>query len=94
MSRRPIEAKKRRRIAKLFRSTPIAYIDLVAWLRQFPGVNTAGDARWLILSGCVRHESHTLGREDISRTLDGRLTGNPCVPSHLREGLYVSVPHD
>lgn len=62
MSHRPIEQKKRRRIAKELRREPLpARIDLVQWLMDRGHAKTKRQARELILAKRVRSDSHTLG---------------------------------
>lgn len=62
MSHRPIEAKKRRRTAKVFARTPLpAYLDLVQYLTDRGHANTKRQAREIILAKRVRADSHILG---------------------------------
>ncbi len=62
MSKRPIEQKKRRRVAKLLRRQPLdAYFDLVQWLLDRDYARTKRAARALILEKRVRANSHVLG---------------------------------
>lgn len=62
MSKRPIAQKKRKRVAKVFRRTPLpAYIDLVQWLVDHGHARTKREARDLILAKRVKAESHVLG---------------------------------
>ncbi len=62
MSRRPIEAKKRRRVARAIRSRPLpAYFDLVEWLVSREHAPTKRVAREMILAKRVRANSHVLG---------------------------------
>lgn len=67
MSSRPIEHKKRKRVAKIFRRTPLpAYIDLVQWLIDHGHARTKREARDIILAKRVKAESHTLGVQKAS----------------------------
>lgn len=74
MSKRPIEQKKRKRVAKVFRRTPLpAYIDLVQWLIDRGHASSKRQARDLILAKKVKSESHVLG------VATGRLPGPQAV---------------
>lgn len=62
MSHRPIEQKKRRRVAKALRRKPLpAYFDLVEFLVSRSHAKSKRAARDLILAKKVRADSHTLG---------------------------------
>lgn len=62
MSARPIEAKRRRRVAKALRRRSLpAYFDLVQWLVDHDHVRTKREAREIILAKRVRANSHILG---------------------------------
>lgn len=53
-----------RRLRKaLNRQTPIAYIDLVDWLKTRGYAQTSGKARELLTDGKVRVGSHAVGRK-------------------------------
>ena len=75
MSSRPIEVKKRRRVAKkLRRESPTAFFDLWQWLIDHGYARTRKEAREVILAERVRSNSHTLGitqQPVIERTGDG-----------------------
>lgn len=62
MSRRPIEQKKRRRVAKALRRSLLpAYIDVVQWLIEHGHAKNRREAREIILAKRVQANSHTLG---------------------------------
>jgi hypothetical protein len=62
MSHRPVEQKKRRRVAKQLRRRPLpARIDLIQWLLDHDHAKTRKQARELILDKRVKADSHTLG---------------------------------
>lgn len=64
MAKRPTHAKKMRRLRKaLNRQTPIAFIDLVDWLKTRGHAQTTGEARELLVDGKVRVGSHAVGRQ-------------------------------
>lgn len=62
MSHRPVEAKKRRRVAKALRKVALPrYFDLVQWLVDNKYASTKRAANQLILDKRVQANSHTLG---------------------------------
>jgi hypothetical protein len=66
MSKRPIEAKQRRRVAKALRRQPVpAYFDLITWLMDHGHASTKRQARKLILAKRVRANSHVLGVKSL-----------------------------
>lgn len=66
MSKRPIETKRRRRVAKALRRRPLpAYFDLVQWLVEHDYAPTKRKARELILAKRVRANSHVLGVKQV-----------------------------
>lgn len=65
MSARPTEQKRRRKVAKAFRRTPLtAMIDPVQWLMDRRLAPTKKAARELVLAGRLKSESHTVGIGD------------------------------
>ncbi len=78
MSKRPIDAKKRRRVAKqITRKSPPAYFDLVQWMLDHDHAHTRREARDIILAKRVRANSHILGVEKMQ-------VERPSVPGTVR----------
>jgi hypothetical protein len=66
MSHRPIEEKKRRRVAKAFRRTPLpAYFNLIRWMIDHGHARTPREARQIILDRRVKSDSHVIGVEKV-----------------------------
>lgn len=96
---RPIEQKKRRRIAKALRRRPLpARFDLVQWLIDHDHATTRRQAREIILAKRVRANSHILGVETRQVATPGLLgsvkveekeTVAPFVDTALRPDLVV-----
>lgn len=62
MSHRPTEQKKRRRVAKALRRTPLpAYFDLVEYLVSRGHAKSKREARDMILAKRIKSDSHVLG---------------------------------
>lgn len=92
MSKRPIEQKKRRRVAKLLRKQPLdAYFDLVQWLLDHDHARTKRAARTLILSKQVRANSHVLGVERQPVLKDGVVTIQEVVAPYVLAELKPDV---
>jgi len=92
VSRRPIEAKQRRKVAKAFRATPPAYFDLVQWLVEHKYAPTKRLARELILAKRVRKDSHVLGiatRQTLGP--DFKLVDEPYVHPFVRTSDRVGI---
>lgn len=105
MSHRPIEQKKRRRVAKKLRREPLpAYFDLVEHLTSRGHARSRREARELILAKKVKSESHVLGitqqmvpdKTSLIDFLAGRPTKMvqkdvvaPLVDTKLRKSLTV-----
>jgi hypothetical protein len=97
MSHRPIEEKKRRRVAKAFKRKSLpAYFDLVKWLVDHGHAKSKREARDVILAGRVKSDSHTIGVEKLP-WLDA--AGNETekdfvfehVPVALRQNITVAA---
>lgn len=87
MSHRPIEEKKRRRVAKALRRRPLpARIDLIDWLTDRGHARTRRHAREIILASRVKSESHVLG---IENTPKGAQVAQ-YVDAKLRKSITVS----
>lgn len=66
MSHRPIEEKKRRRVAKALRRTPLpAYFNLIKWLIDHGHARNPREAREVILARRVKSDSHVIGVEKL-----------------------------
>lgn len=79
-----------RRLRKALNRRPLKpWIDLVWWLKSNGHADTTGQAVRLMLDGKVRMESHIVGRERVSRVLDGQTVEQwePVfrIPGRLRE---------
>jgi len=73
MAKRPIREKQLRRLRKTLSRTPLpAWIDLVWWLKFQGHADTTGPETRLMLGGKVRSESHIVGRERVSRIIQGQ----------------------
>lgn len=97
MSKRPIEEKKRRRVAKRLRRTPLtAYFDAVQWLIDHGHARTRKAARELILDERLKVDSHVVGiGTDLvpvqsSMTIEEVKVVRPHLPVEQRERLIVS----
>lgn len=95
MAKRPIEAKKRRRVAKQLRRKPLpAYFDLVQWLIDHGHAGTRRAARELILAKRVKSDSHPLGVVKALVEKDGIAVAqdivDPRVPVARRSNIIVS----
>lgn len=95
MSKRPVEAKKRRRAAKQLRKRPLpAYFDLVQWLIDHDYVSTRRQAREIILDRRVKSDSHPLGVVKALVEQDGIAVAkdivDPRVPVARRANIVVS----
>lgn len=95
MSHRPIEQKKRRRIAKALRRGRVpAFFDLTKWLIAKGYARSRKEARELILARKVKSDSHVVGVEKV-RFKDefGAIKEEDMVFEHLpvalRKGLTV-----
>lgn len=78
MSKRPTDAKKRRRVAKSLRRRQLpAYFDLVQWMLDHDHARTRREARDIILAKRVRANSHILGVEKMQ-------VERPSVPGVVR----------
>jgi hypothetical protein len=79
VSKRPIQDKKRKRAAKLFRASLPRYFDLVDWLIVRGHAKTKREAKQLILDHRVKSASHTLGvvkaRTPIINPINGKVMG-------------------
>jgi hypothetical protein len=95
MSKRPVEAKKRRRVAKQLRRTPLpAYFDLVQWMLDHGHARTRRAAREMILARRVKSDSHPLGVVKALVEKDGIVVAqdivDPRVPIARRANIIVS----
>lgn len=95
MAKRPIEAKKRRRVAKELRRRPLpAYFDLVQWLIDHGHARTRRTARKMILAKRVKSDSHPLGVVKVLVEKDGIAVAqdivDPRVPVARRANIIVS----
>ena len=106
MSKRPIEQKKRRRVAKSLRRASLpAYINLIDYLVTRGHAETRREACDLILSKRVKSESHVLGvkresvpgpRAGLEMALGREITMvekdvvSPFVSADLRSSITVS----
>lgn len=72
MSHRPIEQKKRRRVARTLRrrSLPV-FFDLIQWLVDHEHAATKRAARAMILAKHVRYDSHPIGFKRLPVMKDG-----------------------
>ncbi len=94
MSKRPIEQKKRRRVAKMLRRRPLdAYFDIVQWLLDRDYANTKKGARQIILAKRVRANSHVLGVDKQAVMVKGvaviQEVVAPFVPVELKPDVVV-----
>lgn len=95
MSKRPIEEKQRRRVARLLRKNVKiqAYIDPVEWLVNNRHARTRKEARQLISEGLVTADGAVLHlRGSFVPTEDGkqlRVTDTGLVRAELRDKLRV-----
>lgn len=93
MSKRPIEQKQRRRIAKQFRrTTPPLWFDLAQWLQDHKHASTRKEAKTIILAEKVKSDSHVVGVEQISGPhIKGKAMKivNTTVPLELKDRLMV-----
>jgi hypothetical protein len=91
MSHRPIEEKKRRRIAKSLRRVDLPRrFDLVEWLVSRGHAGTKRAARELILSGRVKANSHTLGIITVPDGKGGEEdVVSPLIDAALRSDVMV-----
>lgn len=95
MSRRPIEVKKRRRVAKVLRKTPLtAHIDLVSWLIDNKHAKTKREAREVILAKRVSANSHPLGAKERPVFVDSEAIMepyvDPIVPASIKRDIVVA----
>lgn len=96
MSKRPIEAKKRRKVAKAVRRRQLpAYFDLVQWVLDHTNVRTRKQARDLILAGRVKANSHPVGFEEVellgpNGKSEKRNILRPHVRAELKRDLLVA----
>ena len=92
MSHRPIEQKKRRRVAKALRRSSLpAYFDLWTWLIQHGHAKTRKEAREVILAKRVKANSHTLGVTQVPKVTEvGGSFKVETVDAAIR---YVSTEH-
>jgi hypothetical protein len=91
MAHRPTERKKLRKLRRLMRRTPPAYINLFEWLKDRGYAQTTGEARTMILAGQVKSESHTVG---IAKAYDPLFQqevpyAEPFIKASLKDGLRV-----
>lgn len=95
MSHRPIEAKKRRRVAKAFKRKQLpAYFDLVEFLVRKGHAASPREARALILAGRVKSDSHVIGKGKQLvlgplGTIEEVEVVDPHVPVAARNGVTV-----
>lgn len=61
-----LAAKRGRRVAKALRSTPPAYVDLIAWVKMRLHCSTRKAAQ-VIMTGCLKVDSHTVGVENLAK---------------------------
>jgi hypothetical protein len=92
MAKRPIEAKKRRKVIKALRTTPPAKIDLIHYIKLRTRCTT-GMARKVILAGALRVDDEPIG---IARVLTpaGKHIDvvQRYVPAELREKIVIVDP--
>jgi hypothetical protein len=77
--------KKVRRLRKMLRRTPTAYIDLIQWLKDRDYAQTTGEATRLILAEKVRVDSHAVGFFKI----DGEKFLSVRIPAEHRGNITV-----
>jgi hypothetical protein len=94
MARRPIEQKKRRRVAKALRRDRLpAFFSLVDWLVDHKHAKTRREARGLLAAGRVKANSHPLGGK-VPTLADGKTPMTkgwfPVAPVEVRKDIVVS----
>lgn len=92
MSHRPIEQKKRNRIAKMIRRQPLpAYFDLVQWLIDHGHARSKKEAREIILDKRVKANSHPVGFDTMQVFEAGKLLEKDVVCPHVRVELKPDI---
>ena len=96
MARRPIEQKKRRRVAKAIRRRPLpAYIDLIHYLKLHGYAQTTGAAVKIILDKRVVVDSHPVGFKSMPVFEDGKIMEkdviDPFIKAELRGSIVVKA---
>ena len=81
MSKRPINEKRARRLAKALRNTPPVYFDLADFLVSRKHAKSRREAREMMLEGRVRVDSHKVGFEEHDD------------PFKKDEKIKILVPH-
>ncbi len=90
MSKRPVQAKKIRRLEKLLRRTPPAFIDLVQWLKLRGHAQTTGGAYRLMAEGKVLAGDHVIGRERVAHEGEIGWLPSPRVEARHRDQLRIA----
>lgn len=90
MSKRTINEKRAKKLAKALRNTPPVYFDLVQWLIDHKHAPTKRAAREMLLEGRVRVGSHKVGFEEYDNPLkkDDKIK---VLTPHLRSSLRSDV---
>ncbi len=91
MAKRPVQAKKIRRLEKLMRRTPPAFIDLVQWLKLRGHARTTGAAYRLMAEGKVLSGDHVIGRERVVHEGEVGWLPSPRVEARHRDHLRVAA---
>ncbi len=96
MSRRPIEAKKRRRVARSFRTKLPTYFNLVQWLLDNKYAKTRREAKQLLMDHRLKYEGKTIGTTMIAyHTRDAQIKQEEVpelfLETFFRSGLSVEV---
>ncbi len=96
MSKRPIELKRRRKVAKAFRQKLPAYFDVQQWLVDHKYAPSLRQAKELILADRLKYDGSTIGVSVVPyRTPDGNVKTERVAERNLevffRSGLSVEV---
>lgn len=96
MSHRPIEQKRRNKVAKKFRQTLPSYFDLIQWLQDHGHVRTRKEARELLLAEKVTYQDIPIGVANEPRlqpdmSIVNERVAQRYVSTEFRKGLVVDV---
>jgi hypothetical protein len=96
VSKRPIETKKRKRVARAFHKTPPAFFDLVQWLIDHKHASTRKQARTML-----EEDKVWVGEVPVGTSVEARIQPDmrlkpvryvePFLPVELRDQVEVKA---
>lgn len=94
MSHRPIATKKRKRVARSFRTKLPTYFDLLQWLQDNGHAASKPEAKRLLLAHRLKYDGETIGTVVLAyQTRDAQVKTEEVhekfLASHFRSGLTV-----